>query len=87
VPGLSVLERQIHALSYILDYAKDLNLDLQKLQADMNDPEIMTNITLDVEDGKKLGVNGTPTFFINGKKLLDLNPNSFREAIENELKK
>jgi protein-disulfide isomerase len=79
--------QQTSALSYFLEYAKDLSLDLQKFQTDMEDPKILKNIMIDIEDGKSLGVNGTPTFFINGRKLLNINPNSFNEEIENELKK
>jgi protein-disulfide isomerase len=37
--------------------------------------------------GQKLGVNGTPTFFINGIKVPSLRPSYFDAAIAHELKK
>jgi protein-disulfide isomerase len=52
----------------------------------MNDLKRMETISIDIEDGKKLEVNGTPTIFLNGKMLTKLNPTSFKTMIENELK-
>lgn len=45
------------------------DLDLEKLKKDMETPEIYKIIDQDVEDGKKLGVKYTPTFFVNKKPL------------------
>lgn len=75
------------ATEYLIKYAKDLNLDISKFLADMNDIKRMETISLDLEDGKKLDVQGTPTIFMNGKKIESLNPNSLKEMIENELAK
>ena len=75
------------ALDSFIKYAKDLDLNIAQFQADINDLRRMETISIDLEDGKRLGVNGTPTIFINGKKLEHLNPNSFKEMIEEELKK
>ena len=52
----------------------------------MNDLKRMETISIDIEDGKKLEVTGTPTIFLNGKMLTKLNPTSFKKMIENELK-
>lgn len=41
----------------------------------------------DFADGKKLGVNGTPTFFINGRKLQELGYEPLKAAIDKELAK
>lgn len=79
--------KQTPSTEYFIKYAKDLDLDISKFQADMNDLKRMETIAIDLEDGKKLGVNGTPTIFINGKKLEKLDPNSFKDMIEIEMKK
>ena len=49
--------------------AKDLNLDLEKFNQDLKDPKITKKIEQDLKDAESLGVNSTPTFFINGEKL------------------
>ena len=47
-------------------YAIDLNLDLPRFEQDFGDPAIIEHIREDVLSGIQSGVNGTPTFFING---------------------
>ena len=79
--------RQDVPMAAFEQYAKNLGLDLDKFRLDMNDMAIMTNIAVDIADGKTLGVNGTPTIFINGVKLEKLHPTSFKEMVEMELKK
>lgn len=53
----------------IADSVKTLGLDEVKIRADMNASSVRDKIMLDTSDGKRFGVNATPTFFLNGKKL------------------
>ena len=46
-----------------------LGLDLDRLQHDMNAPEIARLIAQDLEDAHTLNVSKTPEFFVNGKPL------------------
>jgi protein-disulfide isomerase len=46
--------------------AKKAGLDLKKLQADMASPEIARIVTDSHAFGKEVGLQGTPTFIING---------------------
>ncbi|MEK7062924.1 MAG: thioredoxin domain-containing protein [Patescibacteria group bacterium] len=42
---------------------------------------------IDTKEGQKAGVTGTPTFFINGKRLVGALPyTEFEKAIEEALK-
>lgn len=75
------------ATSYFLKYAQELGMDTAKFETDMNDLKRMETISIDLEDGTRVGVNGTPTIFVNGKKLEQLNPNAFRDLVESEIKK
>ena len=43
--------------------------DMARLEQDMLDPAILKVIEQDLADGKVLGANKTPTFFVNGKPL------------------
>jgi protein-disulfide isomerase len=52
----------------ILAYAKKVGLDIAKFQADIKDPGAMRYIEKDKLEGMRLGVEGTPTFFLNGKE-------------------
>lgn len=51
--------------SLILDLAKSLHLDMKKFETDLNSKKVVTKVNADRADGEKLGVTGTPYFFIN----------------------
>jgi protein-disulfide isomerase len=52
-----------------LTYATTLGLDTTKFLSDLNNKAIEDKIMAEYQEGIKLGVQGTPTFFLNGKKL------------------
>ncbi len=51
------------------DLAKQLNLDMTKFDADMKNTTLTNRILDDIAAGTRFGVDATPTFFLNGKKL------------------
>lgn len=50
-------------------FAKDLGLDMGRFRADYDNPATLARVQRDKADGQALGVTGTPTFFLNGKKV------------------
>lgn len=50
----------------LFDYAKELDLDLRQWTHDFKSEEIARKVEQDFTSGARSGVNGTPTFFING---------------------
>lgn len=68
-------------------YAGRIGLDVEQFKKDMSDSTLDDKITTDRETGNELKISGTPSFFLNGKKLE--NPGSLdalRKAIENAAK-
>ncbi|WP_433310043.1 DsbA family protein [Micromonospora sp. CA-269861] len=55
-----------------LGYARALGLDMPRFQRDLDDPATAARVAKDKADGMAAGVQGTPTFFLNGQKLTDL---------------
>ncbi|MFQ5484041.1 MAG: DsbA family protein, partial [Desulfobacterales bacterium] len=53
----------------IRDIAVELGLDMVKFDEKMKDPLIQERISQDLWIGNSAGVRGTPTVFINGKRL------------------
>ncbi|TLG08867.1 thioredoxin [Nocardia cyriacigeorgica] len=51
------------------NFAADLGLDLAAYDAAYNDPATAARVRADFEDGLALGVEGTPTFFVNNEKI------------------
>lgn len=52
-------------------YAKELGLDINKFNSDVTGQQVSQKIKFDMTLGKSVGVNATPTFFLNGQKLDD----------------
>ena len=48
--------------------AEALSLDLRQLEADVDEHRYLERIKNDFNSGVRSGVNGTPTFFINGNR-------------------
>lgn len=69
----------------LIKYAEQLGLDIEKFTATLDSNEKDALIQADLAEGQKAGVGGTPTFFVNGKKLD--NWGQLKEAIQAELKK
>ena len=54
----------------------------------MDSGKYSSEVQKDFNDGSSYGVSGTPTFFINGIKLVGAQPyNAFQQIIEQELNK
>ncbi len=68
-------------------YATELGLNLDEFKSDRNNGDLLDHIRLDKGEGLALGVNATPTLFINGTKYegaRDLN--SLKKAVEDAAK-
>jgi protein-disulfide isomerase len=71
-----------------LRYAVEIGLDLKQFKADMASPKVQNRINEDLKVAQSLGVTGTPTFIINGKKLSGAQPfPAFKNMIDAELAK
>lgn len=54
--------------SALLNYAADLGLDLRRFERDLQAQRYRAKVRKDFLEGVRSGVNGTPTFFINGER-------------------
>lgn len=75
------------AKELITNYAKDLGLDLTQFSSDLDQNAGNTKIQKDQNDGYQLGVNSTPTFYINGTKFAAvMSYDQFKKEIDSRLK-
>ena len=54
---------------FFLNLAKQLKLDVDKFKTDMNSQAVKNKVGADLQSGNAVGVDSTPSFFYNGKKL------------------
>ncbi len=56
-------------LDLYIKYAQKLGLDIEKFKTEVQNNASAKRIEQDIQDGDALGVNATPTFFVNGQKM------------------
>ncbi len=63
--------------------AEEAGLDVDRFRRALQSARYEAVVQADFEEGQGLGISGTPTFFINGRVLVGLQPlATFEEAIE-----
>ncbi len=55
----------------VLGYAKKLGLDMKRFASEVDTHKYKARVLAEEQEGEDAGVGGTPTFFIDGKKLND----------------
>ncbi len=86
--GQQTWEGQSDPTATFEGYAQQLGLDLNVFKKDYQSSEINDVINADLAEGQRLGVDSTPTFFLQGKKI-DKNPqdlNGFSKLIDQAIK-
>lgn len=79
-------EQRIPADSTFRGFASGLGLDMGAFDAAYDDPATLDRVNVDVADGKALGVQGTPTFFLNGNEVDFMSYQELSAAVERALK-
>jgi protein-disulfide isomerase len=64
------------------EYAKQIGLDVPKWETDMNSPEVAEQINVEMKEAQTAEVRGTPTIFVNGKRLQTRSVEGFKAAID-----
>ena len=71
----------------IQEIAQAVGLNLEEYEKMKKDPAIKKKVRQDLSDGRRAGVRGTPTIFINGIRLRDRSLKGFQTAIDKQLQK
>jgi protein-disulfide isomerase len=64
-------------------YARELGLDQTRFKKDVADPRLRARVQEDAQLAQTLGVNGTPTFVVNGEKVIG--SAALKGAVERQL--
>jgi len=73
-------------VSSFKQYAKEIGLNAGEFNECLDSGEMASEVQKDFQDGQRVGVRGTPTFFINGQYLSGAQPfEVFKQVIEEKL--
>jgi protein-disulfide isomerase len=68
------------------ELAQQLGLNLQQFEKDMGSPEIEKQIQDDMKLATQVQVTGTPTLFLNGKRVLNRSADGIKQMVQEEMK-
>ncbi len=75
-----------HSKEDLQRIARDAGLDMARFEKDWNDPAVREKVMSDRAEGDKLGLEGTPSIFVNGRFYSDrLQLSDFRDWVNEEL--
>ena len=66
--------------------AEQLGLNVDRFEADRRGDAVLARIQADIDLGIRLGVDGTPSVFLNGRHVYDIRPQTLRLLIAHEIK-
>jgi protein-disulfide isomerase len=67
-------------------YAQVLGLDRTKFDSALDTGRFADKVDRDLFDGQRLGISGTPSFFVNGRRTKDITYDALKTAIDDALK-
>lgn len=70
---------------YYESYAEELGLDMSQWRTQQRSTLLREKVEADFNEGSDLGVTGTPTFFLNGERMVIQTFDDFRAQIEEVL--
>jgi protein-disulfide isomerase len=71
-----------NATNKFVEYATTLGLNIERFKADLGSSTLRDRIQRDQDDGIKIGVQGTPSFFLNGKIMKPASYDEFKALIK-----
>jgi protein-disulfide isomerase len=69
------------------EIARNLGFNSEEFEKMMKNPKISAKIQQDILDGQEAGITGTPTIFVNGRRLREVSLNGLQMLIDKELNK
>ena len=60
--------------------AKQAGLDMERFEKDRKDPQLLRKLSADQLEGQQIGVRGTPSIFVNGRRLQQRNKAAFDQV-------
>jgi protein-disulfide isomerase len=66
-------------------YAQEIGLDVPRFEKDMASPEVQKQVDDDTKLAQEAQVRGTPTLFLNGKRVMNRSFEGLKEMIDQTL--
>ena len=68
------------------EFARQIGLDVDQFEKAMKDPALEEIINKDLRDGAQAELRGTPTLYLNGRKVQEMTLEGIRRMVDAELR-
>lgn len=68
------------------EYAQQIGLDVARFEKDIASPEVQKQIDDETKLAQQSQVTGTPTMFVNGKRVTNRTPEGIKQMVDEALK-
>ncbi len=72
-------------MNELKQYAENVGLDVPQWQKDFSSPEVQQQLTREADEGRAAGVDSTPSFFVNGRRITAGTIEEFKLLIQEAL--
>lgn len=72
-------------MNELKQYAQNVGLDVLQWQKDFSSPEVQQQLTREADEGRAAGVDSTPSFFVNGRRITAGTIEEFKSLIQEAL--
>ena len=72
-------------MNELKQYAQNVGLDVPQWQKDFSSPEVQQQLTREADEGRAAGVDSTPSFFVNGRRITTGTIEEFKLLIQEAL--
>ena len=66
-------------------YAQKVGLDVLRWEKDFSSPEVRQQLSREADEGRAAGVDSTPSFFVNGRRITEGTVEEFKRLIQDAL--
>jgi protein-disulfide isomerase len=81
------VQNHVANAQHALNSLAGLGLDLDRVRADMNAPEVTRIVEQDIADTRTLNVTQTPEFFVNGRAMPSFGARQLKDLVDEEVAK
>jgi protein-disulfide isomerase len=75
-------EKQTPQTALFIEYARTLGLNVDQFTTTLNSGKYASKVDRDLQDARAAGATGTPTFFVNGRQVRQLDYAGLKAAID-----
>jgi protein-disulfide isomerase len=77
---------ETNASVQFIEYAKNIGLDEERFKSDIESDQVKQKVEANMTNANSLGINSTPTFYLNGQRIQPRSYDEFKNLVEDQIR-